>query len=212
MIWISIRFFVRVFRGSRLAKNPAFLAPRSPPPTGSNGTHGKKKAFKPRNTKTRERKTTGKSSKIRGIRVKVPPSGFAGSLFSPRWFPISRFPAFRFCLQIRVHPCPSVVTLLRSANRICPSPGGAAERPGRRHRSAPATAQPSRWDGFSFATHTRIKKCGLFSNASPRQKHVTNKSRQAEPVKAAGIVRPLWIAEINRAAGERVGLHGLPID
>lgn len=35
-------------------------------------------------------------------------------------------------------------------------------------------------------------------------------SRRAKAVEAAGIIRPLGIAEIRGAAGERVGCHGRP--
>ena len=34
---------------------------------------------------------------------------------------------------------------------------------------------------------------------------------RAEAVEAVGMIRPLRVAEIRRAAGERVGLHRLPI-
>src|SRR5450756_2309331 len=36
-------------------------------------------------------------------------------------------------------------------------------------------------------------------------------SRRAETVETAGIIRPLGIAEIERVAGERVGLHRNPV-
>ena len=40
--------------------------------------------------------------------------------------------------------------------------------------------------------------------------HAAHGLRRAEAVEAAGIICPIWIAEIGRAAGEGVGLHRLP--
>src|ERR1039458_7780834 len=59
---------------------------------------------------------------------------------------------------------------------------------------------------FRGPTRSRRSSCKNFIACGWRREN----SRRAEAVVTAGIIRPLRIAEIGRAAGERVGLHRLP--
>ena len=78
---------------------------------------------------------------------------------------------------------------------------------GERPREPKGRARHSVRAVFLRLLERRAEDCPPAKSANQHQRTTVHDLRRAEAVETTGIIRPLRIAEIGRAGGERVGRH-----